>query len=403
MIIIIKIILLLVLLGMSAFFSGSETAFFSLSRFDIQRMNAKNLPGASRATSLLHNPSRLLVTILVGNTLVNVSATTLMTGTLLDIVGAGAVPIAVAIMIILILIFGEITPKVFAVEHNNTWARFGSPFLSLVIVATLPLTYMLHLIQGVFLKGTFRDDIRLGEVDLQSALELALRKGAIGQQARDLLLHFLDLERITAEEITRPIEKIPIISGETSCEDALRRICESHIDYAFVGGLREVPYFLVEQDSLALTDSGDLVKECAEKAIVVQKNTTLAALFQQLYGDKYRHIVVTDDKKRAIGVAAREDILSGIFLAPLIKDKPSLKELSRVGRFYIVNGDMPLENFNEIFDTEIGISDRKSIGNFLVEKFGTLGRGESVEFGNFNFRIIRSHGDVIERIAVKKS
>lgn len=402
MIIILKIILLFVLLGMSAFFSGSETAFFSLSRFDIQRMNAKNLQGASRVTSLLHNSSRLLVTILVGNTLVNVSATTLMTGTLLDIIDKGAVPIAVAVMTILILIFGEITPKVFAVEHNATWARSGSPFLSLVMVVTYPLTYLLHLIQSVFLKGTFKDDIRLGEVDLQSALELAHRQGAIGEQARDLLLHFLDLERITAEQITRPIEEIPIISGETSCEDALRRICESHIDYAFVEGLQEVPYFLVEKVCLALADPGESVKECAERAFVAPRDTTLAALFQQLYGDKYRHVVVIDDKKRAIGVAAREDMLCGIFLAPLIRDKPSLKQLSRVGRFYIVNGDMPLEVFIEIFDTEIEISDRKSIGAFLMEKFGALGRGESVKYGNLYIRIIRSHGDVVERIAVKK-
>lgn len=401
MLIILKINLLFALLGMSAFFSGSETAFFSLSRFDVQRMNARNLRGASSATALLKRPSRLLVAILVGNMIVNISATTLMTSTLLDIVGAAAVPIAVVAMTILVLIFGEITPKVFAVEHNGVWARLSAPIMSATMIITLPVTYVLHIIQGIFLKSGFRDDIRLGEVDLRSALEIAHREGAIEEQGRDLLLHFLNLEHITAKQISKPISRVPILPRNARSTDALGLLADSEMDYAFAGDPNENYFTMVEQEDLIFAEEEERVSVLGKKALVVDGSETLASLFQKIYGEKLRHIIVTDDRGKAIGVAAREDILSGIFLAPLIKGKPDKAKLSKVGRYYIINGDMKIEDFNELFDVDILPIDQPTIGEFLINRKPDIEAGEIVKYRNLEFRIIRDNVQRIERVAVK--
>ncbi len=393
--------MLFALLGMSAFFSGSETAFFSLSRFDVQRMNARNLRGASSATALLKRPSRLLVAILVGNMIVNISATTLMTSTLLDIVGAAAVPIAVVAMTILVLIFGEITPKVFAVEHNGVWARLSAPIMSAIMIITLPVTYVLHIIQGIFLKSGFRDDIRLGEVDLRSALEIAHREGAIEEQGRDLLLHFLNLEHITAKQISKPISRVPILPRNARSTDALGLLADSEMDYAFAGDPKENYFTIVEQEDLIFAEEEERVSVLGKKALVVDGSETLASLFQKIYGEKLRHIIVTDDRGKAIGVAAREDILSGIFLAPLIKGKPNLAGLSKVGRYYIIDGDMKIEDFNELFDVDILPLDQPTIGDFLINQKPDIEAGEIVKYRNIEFRIIRDNVQRIERVAVK--
>ncbi|MGC9315606.1 MAG: CNNM domain-containing protein [bacterium] len=401
MIIILKIALLFALLGMSAFFSGSETAFFSLSRFDVQRMNARNLRGASSATALLKRPSKLLVAILVGNMIVNISATTLMTSTLINLVGAAAVPIAVVAMTILVLIFGEITPKVFAVEHNGVWARLSAPIMSAIMIITLPVTYVLHIIQGLFLKSGFRDDIRLGEVDLRSALEIAHREGAIEEQGRDLLLHFLNLEHITAKQISKPISRVPILPRNAQSADAMRLLAESEMDYAFAGDPKENYYSMVEQEDLIFAEEDERVSDLGKKALLVDGGETLASLFQKIYGEKLRHIIVTDNRGKAIGVAAREDILSGIFLAPLIKGKPNLARLSKVGRYFIINGDMKIEDFNELFDVDILPIDQPTISDFLLNRKPDIEAGEIIKYQNLEFRIIRDNVKRIERIAVK--
>jgi putative hemolysin len=401
MLIAIEIILLFLLLGMSAFFSGSETAFFSLSRFDIQRMSARGLHGAEQATSLLRKPSKLLVAILVGNMLVNISATTLLTKTLIDTVGSAAVPIAVIVMTILVLIFGEITPKVFAVEHNARWARLGAPVLSIVMFATSPVIYFLQLIQKLFMRGDSYNDIRLGEVDLESALELAHSEGAIGEQARDLLIHFLDLERITADKIVAPMSEIPVIPRECNAAEALRILLDKNIDYAFVNEPKGNKFYIVEQDALAVANPLDKAWELADEALMVDSHTSLAALFQQIYGKNRRHVVVKNESGNAVGVAAREDVLTSIFLEPLIRETPDIRRLSRIGRFYIVEGDKPTEDFDDLFGTKTAAADRLTIGEFITEELRISRSGEAVDYENLHFRIIRSLGGKIERVAVK--
>jgi len=388
---------------MSAFFSGSETAYFSLSRFDLQRMKARNLRGNTGAISLLKRPSRLLIAILIGNMLVNISATTLTTSTLLVVFPGAAEPIAIVLMTILILIFGEITPKVLAVEHNDEWARFGSRILSGVLFITTPFRVVLQAIQNIFLKNEGREDIRLNEVDLESAFELAHREGAIEEQSRDVLAHFLALEKVTARDIMIPQVKIRRIPAQSDVREAYRLIASDSTDYAFVGEPTEKGLTILEKDTLVFSDDRKTIPELADEPLFVHENRNLAGLFQDLYGDRHRHLVVVDESGDVTGVVSRDDILSAIFAAPFIRSQPEFSRLSRVGNFYLISGEMEIDDFNALFGSDFGSDIQRTIGGFLVEKIGRLPvAGEDFEYNDIVFRVIRVFEGRIERFAAKR-
>ncbi len=403
MLILLQIALLSILLAMSAFFSGSETAFFSLSRFDIRRMTAKGLPRAGNVAALLKRPSRLLVAILVGNMVVNVAATTLITGIFLKILGPGGVAVAVVFMTALILIFGEITPKVLAVEHNELWARLGSGPVGIVLFITAPLRILLQGIQTLVLGREAQGDTRLGEVDLSSALELAHREGAIEGRSRDLLSHFLSLESISAREIMIPRVKVPIVSPAATPAQALERLAEMSIDFGIVENRQDNTLDILEKERLVFAGDADTVREVARRPVFIPQNKTLASLYLDFYHKRNRHVVVVDEHGDFLGIIEREKVLAAIFAAPLSKARLDTSHLSRIGESYVVSGDMPLEEFNGVFGAELSSDHYSTIGGYLVEMFGKVPlSGESKECERFCFRVIGGDARKIERIAVKR-
>ena len=131
-----KIILLVVLLVLSAFFSSSETALVSISRLRVRHLIKQRKPGANTLKKLKDDPKRLLITILIGNNLVNVSASAIATLIAMELFTSNALSYAIGIMTLLILVFGEITPKTFASYHNRRFSLFVARpiwFLSIVL------------------------------------------------------------------------------------------------------------------------------------------------------------------------------------------------------------------------------------------------------------------------------
>jgi len=400
--ILLKIILLFVLLSFSAFFSGSESAFFSLSRFDIQVMQVKRRRRADNVAALLRHPGNLLITILVGNMLVNVSATTLMTGVLIAMVGEGAVPIAVIVMTILIIVFGEISPKVIAVEHNSLWARTGSGLLEILEIITAPLRWILQGIQKLILKKERSGDLRLNEIDIESALELAHREGAIGEKARDLVLHFLALDRITAGEIMIPQARIPCISPPFELEKVKAFFKENGEKYALLIERDKSP-LLFERDSVLLANDQASAEDISRNPVYVPKNRLLAGLFDDIAGGRVEHLIVVDEHGDLAGLLSRDIILSQIFGEPIRRSRIDLNELSRVGDFYLLPADTGLREFNETFGAFLTSDNYNTLGGYLTEEFEEVPcSGKNLEKAGFIFRIVRSKPRNIERIAVKR-
>ncbi|RKZ31854.1 hypothetical protein DRQ36_00480 [bacterium] len=403
MVIFIELICLGILLAMSAFFSGSETAFFSLSRFDVERMTVRKLRGGSEVARLLGDPARLLAGILVGNMVVNVAATTLTTSAFLELLGPGGVPVAVAVMTVLILIFGEITPKVIAVEHNELWARMGSRALEVVLIIASPFVWVLRVIQTFFLGPRIEDDMRLGEVDIESTLELAQQRGAIKERSKELLLHVLALDNVMAEDIMVPRSQIHFLDASTTIEEAQTKLQEIHAKYAIVKGKPGEKPKIIERDKLLFKSGTKKISEFAEKPIFAPLNRSLPNLLDDVRTTKCRQVIVVNEKGDMVGIVTRNRILEAVFGKGDTGRKADISRLSRIGGFYLLPATIQLAQFNETFGVDFKSDSSSNLGEYLIEAFGEVpSPGDSIEVEGFLFRVIYADSQKIDRVAVKE-
>jgi len=150
--ILIQTIALVILLIGSGFFSASETSLMSLSKIRIRHMQEEGVKGAKLVASLIEDSNKLLSTILVGNNVVNIAATSISTSLFMTLLGSNGVPVATAVMTVLVLLFGEITPKTIAANNSEKVAIFVSRPIKVIIFILKPVVWVFNLVTGVIFK-----------------------------------------------------------------------------------------------------------------------------------------------------------------------------------------------------------------------------------------------------------
>ncbi|MCK5833720.1 DUF21 domain-containing protein [bacterium] len=397
-----KLVALVILLAFSAFFSGSETAFFSLGRFDVQRMALKRERWAEKVVSLLSRPGKLLIAILSGNMIVNITATTLMTGFLIQLVGPGAVPIVVAIMTVLILIFGEITPKVIAVEHNELWARVSASALWIIEFILSPLIFLLTIIQSAIIgKGKF-DDLRLDEIDIESAIELAHKQGAVEGEYKELLLHFLTLDHTKVSEIMTPRPQVPICSYESTKKEILESMHEYDAIFCILTGRSEDKPRLIDVSDLSSFDNEEKPWSSLREAYFIAGLKAVSDLFYDLRANRLGKFIVLDEYGDIDGIVDSERILIEVYGRPIIYEKPSKKTYKKLGESYLIGGDTSIQELNELFGLDLKSVYYKTIGGLIIENWGDIPEsGRTLEIEGLEIRIIKSSHTKIDLVGIK--
>src|SRR3989338_9136463 len=195
--------LLVILLLASAFFSASEIALVSLSRFRLKALLDKGMVGAEYIKRLKDDPRRLLTTILVGNNLVNTAAAAIATGIALDYFEHNGIAIATGVMTFLILLLGEIIPKSLAVRHNVPMALFFAPLIWYFSIFISPIVKFFQLIlRGVDrLMGTKKSQPTITEDELKSIVQLGEEEGAINEIERSMIHRIFEFDDIPVSEV----------------------------------------------------------------------------------------------------------------------------------------------------------------------------------------------------------
>lgn len=228
------ILVLLVLLLISAFFSGSETGMMSINRYRLRHQARKGNRMAQRVLTLLQRPDRLLGVILIGNTFANVLASAVVTLMAAHYFGRWGIFIASIALTLLILIFSETTPKTFAALHPQRFAFFCSRALQVLLVFLYPLVFLVNVIAngilrlcGVSLQRKHVEPLSLDE--LRSVVNEA--KAKISPNFQGLLLRVLDLEKVTVEHVMVPRSDIQGIDLEQEWPDILKKLISSERTY----------------------------------------------------------------------------------------------------------------------------------------------------------------------------
>ena len=408
------IVLLLILL---AFFGAAETALTSASKPMMHTLEAEGDPRARLVNWLLQRRERLLGSILLGNTLVNILAASLSTNLAIAVKGEAGVAYATGILTVIVLVFAEILPKTFAIRHANPVALAIAPFMKLFVILLGPLIRAVHLFVNLLLRlmgaqANQVTDIDESMAELRGAIEVHAAPAEVREERR-MLRSILDLNDVEVAEVmthrsnaatmdadlpptqmiaailSRPFTRLPLwrdtpdnIVGIIHAKDVLRALHEAGGDAAKV-------------------DFTDLI---ADPWFIPESTTLLEQL--QAFQKRHEHFaLVVDEYGTLKGIVTLEDIIEEI-VGDIVDEhdiqNPDIKAQSDGS--YLVGGDVTLRDLNRDFEWKLPDEDATTLaGLILVESRQIPQVGQVFRFFGFQFEIMRRHRNQITLVKVTPS
>lgn len=402
------LILLAVLILSSGLFSGSEIALFSISRARARGLVDDGRRGASALVSLKADPERLLVTLLIGNNVVNILAASVATYTATRAFGSAGVGIATGVMTLLILFFGEIVPKSFAARNAEGIALAIAPFFLGLSVLIYPLAQpFVWLTRMVVPPRTHLPSVT--ETEIRSLTEMGHQRGSIDAHERQLIERAFLLDSTRAWQVMTP--RVDIFSWN---EDAsLGEIAEElpDVPYSRVPlhgeSLDDITGILYVRDAyqkLALGAAATRLGDLARDAFFVPASISLVQLLAEFRVRRMHLGVVVDEHGGTDGIVTLEDVLEE--LVGEIADETDLPEdpIRRIGRNEIVvDATTDLKDINEVFGTDLPVQEHRSLNGFLLEELGRVPRAkETVRIEGVEIEIIDAGSTQVGRVRMRR-
>jgi putative hemolysin len=407
---ILQITLLGLLLLLSSIFSGSETALFSLKSYQIRKLQRRPSRGSITVGTLLKDPYQLLVAILVGNTLVNVAASSIGTNLVARFVEEGVVGISVVAMTVLILLFGEIIPKTVAVNNPMGVSLSTSRIISWAVHVLAPLRKVLE--SGMSLADRLRLARPAGKAlryheHVAEAIAMGHSEGILDRFEGEVLGGIFRIMHLSVQNIMTPRTEVFMLSSAITLREAVSLVKSS--------GYSRIPVFDAEErdnirgvlyakDLLQRQYSSELlVAEIARKPAFVPESKSLADLFHEFVSGAAHFAVVIDEYGSFTGIVTLDDILEEI--VGLEGDRHREKySFRRTGRSrWEVSGRMEVEYFNALVGTSIPVGNVETVAGFMIDRMGRIpDAGEETRLANLRLKVLEADARRIIRVEVEK-
>ena len=397
------------LLCLSAFFSASETALMSLSKIRLIHMLGEKVRGASDINLLRENPSKLLGTILVGNNLVNISASSIATVLGIKYFGDAGVGIAAGITTLLVLVFAEITPKTLAAQKSEKISLMVAKPISILTTVLAPIVFVTTLIASLFLRLLgCRYDANLPtitEEELKSLVNLGEKEGVIEDQEKTMICNVFDFGDHLIKEVMIQRMDIVAININASYDEIIKKIrTEQYSRYPIYSNKIDNIIGILNVKELVYRDSDEVfdIKKFMTKPYYTFEYMSTSELFNEMKKGRTHMAIVLDEYGGTAGIVTFEDLVEEI--VGEISDEYDMhtKEIEMIQEGeYIINGSTKIEELNELIGTRIESEHYESVGGFIIELMGRLPKqGESVEYMKTKFIIENMERNRIKKIKV---
>lgn len=406
------LIILVVLILFSAFFSASETALTSISKGRVHALLKNKTKGAARLQKLKSNPGRLLATILIGNNFVNVAAASIATVLFTDLYGENGVGIAMGVMTALILIFGEITPKSISIRYSEKLSLLFAPIIILIQYILFPLIWIMeHMVKAQSrMMGNKPAEKSITEDELIALASIGAEEGSIQQQEKELIENVLEFNDIEVQEIMTPRTQIDCLEDTIRIREAAHFMNEcghtkipvyrETIDN-IVGiiSVREIMEYVAEkQEDTILRDIS------LRKPYAIPTSKRINVLLKELQRKRQNMAIVIDDHGGTAGLVTIEDILEEI-VGEIIDEHDQEEELIKIldQNTILVQGKTPLYRINEALNIELLMEDYKPVSSLIFKKLKRIpSQGEKFDLENLTFRIEKIVRNRIEQVRIEK-
>ncbi|MDG0969802.1 MAG: HlyC/CorC family transporter [Porticoccaceae bacterium] len=382
-------LVLIVLLLVSAFFSGSETGMMALNRYRL-RHQRKRSSGARRAAKLLAKPDKLIGLILIGNNAVNILAAIIANMLAILYVGESAAPwVATASLTIMVLVFSEVTPKTIAAQNPEWFAFKASHILKPLLQLFSPLVWMINkLTNGVIILLGFdpkkdRDD-GLDSEELKSLVDLSGHK--LSDSHQGMLKGILDLENVTVEDIMIPRNEVQGLDLEHSIDSLTKAILGSEYSRQpiFKGDINNIVGVFHGRKANQIFRSNDIthgaLQYFAEDPYFIPESTTLTNQLLNFKKTKKRFAIVVDEYGEVQGLVTLEDILEeivGDFTTNTADDDDEITPTSDGS--YTIDGTATIREINKATGWDLPTNGPKTLNGLVFEHI------ESIPDGNVSF------------------
>ncbi len=404
--------LLFLLLLLSAFFSGSETALTRARRARLRILRKNGSKGAKYAEHLLKKPERMLASILLGNNFVNIAASSLATALFLAEFGEAGILYATIAMTIIVLVFAEVLPKTIAVAHAETIACRVAMLLTWFQKLFSPLVNLLMLAIKSMQK-TFRvkehQDMAFSHQELAMMIDMSAASGELDKAREQMLMSALQLHDISIKTLMTPRKDMVMLDAADTVEKCLEQaIKHPHSRYPVYHGDTDNVLGIVHLRDLLKNKRKDvpLAQAMIWKTLsfVPTSRNALAQLFE--FQSKHQHMAIAVDEFGDIdGVITLEDIIEEI-VGEIVdeSDAPLAADIwAQPDGSWVASGTANIRDLNQMMGAELPHHGATTIGGLVVEEFGDVPEGKTcLDIGHVSVEVLKVENDRILRVKLTK-
>ena len=404
-----KLLLLIIFIVLSAFFSGVETALFSLSRLRVKYLVEKKRRGAKTVDKLKSNPHRLLITILIGNNIVNIAAAALATTVAIGIFKSNVVGITTGIMTLIILVFGEITPKTLATTYKEPIALTVAPLLNLLMIALLPIVTIFELMmKGIIMLIGKKETPIVTEEEIKTFVKVGEEIGAIKGEEKEMIHKIFKFDDMDVERVMTPKKDMVCVEENQQVNKVIDTLIKSGFSRlpVYRNNLDNITGFVHVKDILkAIKDNrGNLrVKELIRPIAFIPNLKKLDTLLNQFKTRKQHMAIVVDEYGEIRGLITIEDILEEI-VGEIVDETEKIKPyIIKIGyKKFLVLGKTDIELINKRLKLNIKeTKDFDTLSGYILHKLGKVPKeGDSVKLNKCTISVKEVIKNRIEKVEI---
>jgi gliding motility-associated protein GldE len=403
---------LVLLILLSGFFSGSETALVSLNRIKLKKLAEDGDKRALIIEGLLKHPNRLLATILVGNNLVNISAAAIATSLAIDFFGSKGVGIATGVMTLLILLFGEVTPKGFAIRNAENISLSIAHPMEFLVKALYPVVRILTAMTKPVIRrfgGEFRFSPYVTEDEIKMLVDVGEKEGVIEKDEKELIHGVFEFSDTNAVEVMVPRIDMKCLNINESIDDAvkfIRKTGHSRIP-VYEKNIDNIVGILYSKDIFGRSKgerAGISLRSLLRPAYFIPETKKLDDVLREMQARRTQMAIVVDEYGGTEGLVTMEDVLEEL-VGEILDEYDTEESMVRIIDDYtaMVDAKTSIDDLNEAMDIHLPEEEFETVGGLIFNTLGKIPKaGDKVMINSTTMIVEKMRGRRISKVKVLK-
>ena len=411
----IQVVAILILILLSAFFSSAETALTTVNKHRLRALAEEGNRNAQRVLKLIENPAKMLSAILIGNNIVNISASALTTTVTTNVFGSKFVGVSTGILTLVVLLFGEITPKSLATLYNEKIALIYIHVVAPLVTLLTPVIWLVDKLSGIifFILRVDRDaaNNQMTEGELRTIVDVSVEDGVIEKEEKSMINNVVDFGDSKAKDVMVPRADMALVSVDATFDEVFEIFNEEHYSRLPVYDdnkdtvigivyLKDLFFFQNQNDNKKMAFS---IRNIMREPFFVYEYQKTSSIMPEMRNRFVSLAIVLDEYATAVGLITIEDLIEEI--VGEIRDEFDMDELKMITKIsdnhYEIDAAMKLSDLKDSIGIELESENYDSLGGYVIELLDHLPNvGETVKKDGMTFQVVSMEKNRIDRIAV---